>query len=305
MASASELIGEIVRLMKAGGYFNNIMAAGPELDRVKQHLLNFENYTQYEKHSEYQYPAYPIFPGLEHQSFYDTSLIEDAQILEKNFDIILKEAKAIQSGYISYSPRPTGILKNLGRMFNSKKVIKTWSLYPFYYTGVDLESDNQQCPETLKILKSLPNLCVDYPWGDALFSLHQTNTHLPAHCSVDNLRIRCHLGLIIPDNSEIRVGNEKRNWEEGKCLVFDDSFEHEVWNRSDKDRLIMIVDFWNPGFTAIEREALAAGFRKSEIRKILYRDRLVNTDAPKSLYKKLEKQFELEDQEPIISKYWN
>ena len=45
-----------------------------------------------------------------------------------------------------------------------------------------------------------------------------------------------------------------RPWEEGKVLVLDDSFEHEVWNDGDKQRIVLIVDIWHPDFS--EKEVL-------------------------------------------------
>lgn len=43
----------------------------------------------------------------------------------------------------------------------------------------------------------------------------------------------------------IRIGDQIREWEEGKCLVFDDSYEHEVWNKTGEERVLLLVDFWH------------------------------------------------------------
>mmetsp|Transcript_22759 Transcript_22759/g.52152 ORF Transcript_22759/g.52152 Transcript_22759/m.52152 type:complete len:109 (+) Transcript_22759:901-1227(+) len=60
------------------------------------------------------------------------------------------------------------------------------------------------------------------------------------HCGPMNLRLRIHLPLLVPRNSEgnlnascgIRVGGQVREWEEGKAIVLDDAYEHEVWNKT-------------------------------------------------------------------------
>jgi len=44
----------------------------------------------------------------------------------------------------------------------------------------------------------------------------------------------------------------------GKAWVFDDSIEHEAWNDSDKPRIILIFDIWNPLLTPAERELASA-----------------------------------------------
>ena len=55
-------------------------------------------------------------------------------------------------------------------------------------------------------------------------------THVTPHCGPTNAKLRCHLGLVVPDSSVIRVADQKIHWRELGCIVFDDSLEHEVWN---------------------------------------------------------------------------
>ncbi|MGH6729441.1 MAG: aspartyl/asparaginyl beta-hydroxylase domain-containing protein, partial [Sphingomicrobium sp.] len=65
--------------------------------------------------------------------------------------------------------------------------------------------------------------------------------------------LTCHLPLIVPPDCGFRVGNEVRQWEEGKLLAFDDTIEHEAWNRSEADRAVLIIDVWNPHLSDHER----------------------------------------------------
>ena len=48
-----------------------------------------------------------------------------------------------------------------------------------------------------------------------------------------------------------------RTWQEGKFIVFDDSFEHEVWHKGTELRLVLIVDFWHPELPSHERRSLS------------------------------------------------
>ena len=57
------------------------------------------------------------------------------------------------------------------------------------------------------------------------------------------------LGIDVPDGCGLRVGGIERRWEEGRCVVFDDSFTHEAWNRSDQPRVVLVVDLWHPDLT--------------------------------------------------------
>lgn len=78
-------------------------------------------------------------------------------------------------------------------------------------------------------------------------------THIAAHRGPTNLRVRCHLGIEVPSGDcAIRVAGETRYWEEGRCLVFDDFFEHEAWNHTAHDRIVLIVDLWHPALSPSE-----------------------------------------------------
>ena len=68
-------------------------------------------------------------------------------------------------------------------------------------------------------------------WGPSvIFSMLKAGAHIGAHTGMYNTRLICHLPLIVPPGCRFRVGNEVREWEEGKLLIFDDTIEHEAWN---------------------------------------------------------------------------
>jgi len=49
----------------------------------------------------------------------------------------------------------------------------------------------------------------------------------------------------------MRIGREApRSWHEGEVCLFDDSFEHEVWNDTEEPRLVLIVDLWHPALSS-------------------------------------------------------
>ena len=54
----------------------------------------------------------------------------------------------------------------------------------------------------------------------------------------------------------MRVGDEEVRLQEGKCIVFDDSFNHEAWNDDDKSRIVLIFDVWHPDLKVEERKFL-------------------------------------------------
>ena len=114
----------------------------------------------------------------------------------------------------------------------------------FMLAGMGITSKNVDlCPETWRILQGIPGLSM------AMFSIFEPGKHLPAHRGPYNGVLRLHLGLIVPVTSDevaIRVGSRICHWKEGAMLIFDDSYEHEAWNKSDLVRVVLFVDFIRP-----------------------------------------------------------
>lgn len=115
-----------------------------------------------------------------------------------------------------------------------------------------------RCPKTLKALDHAPLSRTKGRMPSILFSLMRPGAHIPPHTGVTNARLICHLPLIVPDGCVFRVGNEVRPWVEGKAWVFDDSINHEAWNRSEKTRVILLFDIWRPELSEEERKLASA-----------------------------------------------
>lgn len=132
-----------------------------------------------------------------------------------------------------------------------------WKQLELYARGQQISSNCKRAPVTCQLIAQFPaaHTCRR---GQAKFSVMQPNTHVWPHCGPTNCRLRAHLGLVVPPGTELRVGEEKRSWKEGKMLVFDDSFEHEVWHNGSSIRLVLIVDVWHPELTEQERRSLPA-----------------------------------------------
>ena len=94
----------------------------------------------------------------------------------------------------------------------------------------------------------------------ALFSRLKPGTHLFAHSGMLNTRLICHVPLVVPPGCRLRVGCETREVVEGRAMIFDDSFEHEAWNRSDSVRAVLLFEIWRPEISEEEKVALTAMF---------------------------------------------
>lgn len=118
-----------------------------------------------------------------------------------------------------------------------------WKTFFLYGYGLKAEENCARCPETVRILKRIPDM------KTAMFSILAPRKHIPEHRGMWKGMLRYHLGLIIPGapgSCRIRVGQDVRSWEEGKSLVFDDSHLHEAWNDSDLYRVVLFVDVLRP-----------------------------------------------------------
>ena len=93
-----------------------------------------------------------------------------------------------------------------------------------------------------------------------LFSLLRPGARIPPHTGLVNTRLICHLPLIVPPECGFRVGNDTRTPVEGKAWVFDDTIEHEAWNRSGQTRVILLFETWRPELSVEERAFVGAMF---------------------------------------------
>jgi Aspartyl/Asparaginyl beta-hydroxylase len=297
----------VVEQMRAGGYYDRVMAGGPELDRMKDFLRACAGAPTVPPRDPLQRPHYPCFPGLRNRPWHDPREIEAVRILESRFAQIREEASRLGAdARIDYSAaaRPWRSWTRPWTLLRPDPAPGTWTVYLLHHMGVNVEPVMGRCPRTLAIVDSLPGACTEYAWGDFIFSAMGPGAHLRPHCSIDNLRVRIHLGITIPGHCSMRVGTETRGWSEGKCLVFEDSFEHEVWNRSQSRRVVLIADLWHPDLTDIEVRALTAAFRKSEVRRAFLRERIGITDAPEKYLPFIEDALARQDADPVVREFW-
>lgn len=110
-------------------------------------------------------------------------------------------------------------------------------------------------PVTTSILEQVPEVTTLSP-GVITISRVSPGTHIMPHCGPTNAVLRMHLPLIVPDGVTLRVAGEEMRWVEGKCLVFDDSFEHEVRHVGTQDRVVLILDTLHPDLRGDHRERL-------------------------------------------------
>ena len=118
-----------------------------------------------------------------------------------------------------------------------------WKTFFLQGVGMNCRENARRCPKTMALLRKIPNS------STAFFSILSPHKHIPPHRGAYNGVLRLHLGLMVPeprDQCRIRVADQYRYWEEGKVLIFDDTFNHEVWNDTEGYRVVLFVDFARP-----------------------------------------------------------
>merc|ERR1719206_302352 len=97
---------------------------------------------------------------------------------------------------------------------------------------------------TCSLVTGMPSAFCTSKW-----SVLGPNSHIGLHCSPTNARLRIHLGLKVHEGCGMRIGDKEVAWKEAEIMIFDDSFEHEVWNNGTEERTIFILDIYHPDLT--------------------------------------------------------
>uniref|UniRef100_A0A915IT92 Aspartyl/asparaginy/proline hydroxylase domain-containing protein n=1 Tax=Romanomermis culicivorax TaxID=13658 RepID=A0A915IT92_ROMCU len=212
--------------------------------------------------SKYQRSLYNV-PNLKSRpwwSYAETTYEKYLKMFENEWKIIRDEALSLLDENRSQFKLEDERLTNKG----------DWRQFTLFVKGRKVAENCLRAPRTCSLASKI-RPAATCTRGQIKFSLMRPGTKVWPHCGPTNCRLRAHLGLVVPSSSasagrhspRIRVANETRTWKSGRFIIFDDSFEHEVWyddnndndnensdqNLAPKFRLVLIVDFWHPDLT--------------------------------------------------------
>ena len=204
-------------------------------------------------------PTFMYFPEIPAVEFFDRAefpwldpIEAAAEDIRTELTTVLVSDRAGLEPYIAY---PEGVPLDQWKELNKSR---RWSAYFLWNQGVAQPGHLARCPRTMEALKGAPQCDVPGRGPTVFFSILDAGTHIPPHTGVTNTRVTVHLPLIVPPDCGFRVGSETREWVPGKAWVFDDTIEHEAWNRSDAPRAVLIFDIWNPFLSEAERDLVRA-----------------------------------------------
>ena len=194
--------------------------------------------------------------GSRRPVFYDIAAIRPELLeLDRNFAVIREELLGILPDKRSI-PRYHELDEMQYNISARVAPEKDWKVYPLDIMGVRPPAFCSRCPRTTAMLDRIPGLF------EAFFSILEGGKSIPAHEGPYRGYLRYHLGLVVPekDPPSIRLKDQVYTWKEGESVLFDDSWEHEVYNQCDSDRVVLIVDIRRPmpqPFDGVNRVAQA------------------------------------------------
>jgi aspartate beta-hydroxylase len=200
-----------------------VNGGGPLPERFAEYIATFRDAG--ENHSMARYPGLPSKP------WYDPATIPAALELEHAAPQIAAEFHRLDPR--AFVPENEPIARQ-----------GAWDVFILYERGKRHDDRCRLFPTVTAIVDR--NRTVRSLAGLVYFSRLAPHSRVAPHSGPTNMRVRAHLGIDIPPNCGIRVGDITSTWHDGRCIVFDDSFPHEVWNDSDRERIVLVVDLWHP-----------------------------------------------------------
>jgi aspartyl/asparaginyl beta-hydroxylase (cupin superfamily) len=209
-----------------------------------------------------------LYPFLPADEYFDREHFPWLEELESATAIIRAELIELLAsedpGLSPYVAMPPGTPENIWTGLNNSPA---WSALHLWKEGERIEGACVRAPKTAEIVERLPLAAIPARAPTVFFSILRAGKHIPPHTGVTNTRTIIHLPLIVPPGCAFRVGGETREWREGEAFAFDDTIEHEAWNRSEQDRALLILDCWNPHLSEHEQEMICRLFAVADAQK--------------------------------------
>lgn len=203
-----------------------------------------------------QRPKFFYFPDLPPGPYHDPYLQPWAASLAEAFPAIRQEALHVLSGgeqLPDFIADPNGTRE----FVSGEGPAPSWKAFFFFRHGRRHDANHAKCPATSKVLDSLPLCRLEDQAPEVLFSVLAPGSHINAHHGVSNVRLVMHLPLLVPPDCALNLPDHGEHvWEEGRLVMFDDTYLHEAWNRSAQPRVVLLMDCWNPHLSEAERSAV-------------------------------------------------
>ena len=191
------------------------------------------------RHMTWQLPWLPVWPRLASRPVHDPADFGWVQKLERSAPLIRQELQQV----LNHFERAR---------YDSKTNTKPWQAYYFYLGGKPVGSHLDDCPHTRAMLQEIPHNGLH-----VCFSAVPAGGWINPHTGPTNTSLTAHLGLIDCEGSRLMVADQTLTYRNDSVLVFDDSHVHWVENHSQHTRYTLMITFWHPQLSSLERGLLA------------------------------------------------
>lgn len=213
---------------------------------------------------------------------YDSNTFTWVPSVEADWKLVREELDKIMT-YRDRIPSFHEIIKEVSTITTDDD----WKTFFLMGVGLNTLENANRCPNTMKMLKKIPGITT------AMFSILSPGKHIPPHRGPYAGVLRMHLGLQVPGPREkcrIRIGDQCYAWEEGRAIIFDDTYNHEVWNETDGYRVVLFVDFQRPmtfpmdmvNNTLMNMATFAPFIREAGVKQKAWEKRFYKLESPKN-----------------------
>ncbi len=216
----------------------------PELHRIRRFLASVQ--------AGFGQPEDPrqkgeggFFPGLKAQPWHDAQDFPSTRsvtaVLEGHAPTVIAEHRRFD---------PTGLIAHPASFLHPDLEGRDWGFFELWNGGRFGTDAERFFPETCAAIRDVEAFLS--PAGQVAFHRLEPGARLRPHADGPNTTLTCHLGIDVPAGCGLRVAGETRSWQNGRCLWFDHSYEHDAWNNSDRPRTILLLDVLHPDITGLE-----------------------------------------------------
>lgn len=197
------------------------------------------------------------FSALEERAVHANEQFPWLAGLEDNWQLIRAEADAVLRDLRTVPP-----VRAISPDHEQIAVDERWRSFFLWGYGLRWDRNCRRCPRTAALLDSVPGLL------SAFFSVLEPGAHIPRHTGPTKAILTAHLGLRVPRDRaacHMQVGRHDLAWQEGRAIVFDDMYPHEVWNDTDEARVVLLMQLKRPERFpgSLVRDGLIAAMRRS------------------------------------------
>jgi aspartate beta-hydroxylase len=128
-----------------------------------------------------------------------------------------------------------------------------WRMLLLRVYGVDQQENLARFPALAELLAAHPHV------RTAVISILDAGKHVPPHRGPYRGILRYSLSLVVPTDADgaplswLRVDEHRVPWREGRGLLWDDTFEHEVRNEGPSPRVALLLDVARPNMPLVPR----------------------------------------------------